>query len=101
MRMANGTAGPRGKGHLQATRAGGGSAALVYSSLGKPIPVRLDKFAAGRIATSWFAPRMYALRHVRNSRRVHLPPTSRASRGIDEVPIQSSTHVVEAVWTEI
>jgi hypothetical protein len=50
-------ANPRGKGHLQATRAGDGHAALIYSPLGKPIPVRLDRFAAGRIAASWFDPR--------------------------------------------
>lgn len=50
-------AGPRGKGHLQASLAGDGSSALVYSPLGKPIPVRPDKFAAGRIAASWFDPR--------------------------------------------
>jgi hypothetical protein len=50
-------AGPRGKGHLQATRASDGSAALVYSPLGKPIPVQLDKFSTGRIAASWFDPR--------------------------------------------
>jgi hypothetical protein len=48
-------AGPRGKGHLQATRASDGSAALVYSPLGKPIPVQLDKFTTGPVATSWQA----------------------------------------------
>jgi len=51
-------AGPRGKGHLQATRASDGSAALIYSPLGKPIPVRLDKFTTGRVVASWFDPRM-------------------------------------------
>jgi hypothetical protein len=49
--------GPRGEGHLQASLAGDGSSALVYSPLGKPIPMRLDKLAAGRIAASWFDPR--------------------------------------------
>jgi hypothetical protein len=50
-------AGPRGKGHLRATRSGNGESALVYSPLGKPIPVRLDRFATGRIFASWFDPR--------------------------------------------
>ncbi len=51
-------AGGRGKGHLQAMRAGDGSAALVYSPLGEPIEVRLDQFKAGRVAASWFDPRI-------------------------------------------
>jgi len=50
-------AGPRGKGHLQATRARDGSTALVYSPLGKPVSVRLEKLATGPTAASWFDPR--------------------------------------------
>ena len=50
-------AGPRGKAHLQATRAADGHVALVYSPLGKPIPVQMDKLTGDRVEANWYDPR--------------------------------------------
>ena len=50
-------AGPRGKAHLQARRAPDGHVALVYSPLGKPIPVQMDKLTGDRVEANWYDPR--------------------------------------------
>ena len=48
---------PRGKAHLQATRASDRHVALVYSPLGKPIQVRMDKLTGSHVKASWYDPR--------------------------------------------
>lgn len=47
----------RGKAHLQATRASDRHVALVYSPLGKPIKVRMDKLTGSHVKASWYDPR--------------------------------------------
>ena len=47
----------RGTDRVQATRAGDGSYAFVYSASGKPFTVDLDKLSGGRLRASWYDPR--------------------------------------------
>jgi len=47
----------RGTDHVQATRAGDGSYALIYSASGKPFRVDLDQLSGERLRASWYDPR--------------------------------------------
>ena len=47
----------RGTDHVQATRAGDGSYAFVYSASGRPFTVDLGKLSGGRLRASWYDPR--------------------------------------------
>ncbi|MBN2452201.1 MAG: DUF4038 domain-containing protein, partial [Lentisphaeria bacterium] len=43
-------------GHLEATRDSNGSYAMVYSPLGRPVPLRLDALSGPEVRASWFDP---------------------------------------------
>jgi len=75
-------AGDPGKGaeHLQATRDSGGSYAMVYSPLGRPFRVRMDKLAGSKVRAFWFDPRTGKTTAIgefpNNGEREFTPPTS-------------------------
>jgi hypothetical protein len=47
----------RGTDHVQATRAGDGSYAFIYSASGKPFTVDMGKLSGDRLRASWYDPR--------------------------------------------
>ena len=46
-----------GAGHLQATRDSKGGYAFIYTPLGKPFKVRMDRISGAQVKASWFDPR--------------------------------------------
>ena len=46
-----------GAGHLQATRDSKGSYAFIYTPLGKPFKVRMDRISGPQVKASWYDPR--------------------------------------------
>ncbi len=69
----------RGTDHIQATRAGDGSYAFVYSASGTPFTVDLGKLSGGRLRACWYDPRDGSAQVVgtlaREGKREFVPPS--------------------------
>ena len=69
----------RGTDHVQATRAGDGSYAFIYSASGRPFTVDLGKLSGERLRASWYDPRTGTAKVIetltREGKREFRPPS--------------------------
>jgi hypothetical protein len=71
----------QGTDHVQATRAGDGSYAFVYSASGQPFTVNLEKLSGTRLHASWYDPRSGKTTAIATFQRVGRKEFQPPSRG--------------------